>query len=170
MSFDIHVAATGGYRYNRRGIAHGDEWDIRFMRKQIRRVVRRALGVRARLGRSPTERGTEAALRAMSAIYQLELMEQTLSFLMLAGRGRITITVRHEHIAWPTTGGIRTFELAGDPRDVGTDILTFLAENDMNNWGPLIEILAALSGYEMHSHRSHSTERNHHLILITLSD
>lgn len=144
MAFDIHVAGSGGFRYSRSGVLYGDEWDLGWITTKI---LSRA-GVSARP--SATGSSVRTLMAAASHINRVHLLVTTIELLMANhGNGTLNVAVRHSHVLWPTTGGYRSIALSGGSGGpVAIDLCRFLHANDMNKWGPIIEILAALVDFD----------------------
>ena len=164
MSFDIHVSAGGpGTRpfvYERSGVPDGDEYQLSFVEQQILRRV----GVQDRP--SPTGAATRHALQAMSRIAQIHMLMLVVEMLRIRGTGMMNVAIRHRHVAWPDTGGIRAIRIDGpDGGPIVGELVRFLDAQGMDRWGHMLEITAALSDF-----RVQASPRSGYLINITLFD
>lgn len=143
MGFNVHAVGTGGFRYTRSNIPHGERWDLQTLEKQL---FKRVVGP---LRSSPTGGSVRQAIGAQSRIHQVSLLTTTIELLMIHGDGRIDINVRHDHFLRPSTSrflGTRLNTTSGLP--IARELLGFLDRADMNSWGPVLEVIHALALFD----------------------
>lgn len=161
MSFDIFVVASGGCGHRRSGIPYGDEWELSWVSRQLLGRV----GVRHR---SATGGATAFAMTAAGRIALLHNLVDTIDQVMANhSNGPLNVYIRHEHTLRPDTSVFATFRLAAGSTPGGRiarDLCAFLDRNGMNRWGVLIEILDALTRFDL-SYTGHG-----YIINISLYD
>ena len=165
MSFNIHVSGGGPgsrrFLYQRGNVPDGDEWDLSTVETQVLSRV----GISA--PPSITGSATRHAMMAMSRIAQIHMLVTVVTMIMAEHQaGTLSVAVRHHHTLWPTTGGFVSIRLGGDrSATVVRDLLRFLRAQGVDKWGPIIEIMAALSGFQ-----TGYDGRPGYTILVILSD
>ncbi len=164
MSFTIHVSAggpgSGHFVYERADVPDGDPFELGLVERQI---LARA-GVRE--PPSLTGGSTRHALQAMSRITHIHMLVTVVEMLLTRGTGRMNAAARHRHLVRPDTGGVRTIPFMGPSgAPVAGAIVRFLDEQEMNKWGHVLEITAALSDF-----RTSYRGRSGYLINLTLFD
>ena len=142
MSFRIHIVGAGGFHYSRDVRHDGGEWEIGWVKA---RLISWSIGPPR-----PSQSAGNPILAASvgATVAALREFSDMITHLSVFGVSRLNLVIRREHLAWPTTGGMRTFFLSG--ASVGTipgDICDFLNENGMNRWGVLFQMNRALAGY-----------------------
>ena len=151
MSFDIHVSAVGvgaaHFVFRKSGVPDGVEWDLDKVQKQ---VLKKA-GIKGGPS-SPTAGATKHAMDAMSRLAQIHIFTTILETMMLKhGRGSLFMSITKEHTLWSDT--VKNCNIMLDGISGGgppcSDLLTFLDENDMNGWGHISAIQAAIDEFYM---------------------
>ena len=116
------------------------------------------------VGSSRTGAGTVVAVGAMAAIMRAHTLTNILAFIMAKSRnGTINFTIRHTHVAWPTTGGFRPISVTPSltAHSVAREICRCLDAFDMAYWGPFFEVQRALTHFE--------STLNHERFLVNLT-
>ena len=142
MSFTIHVVGAGAYRYARQVRHDGGEWEIGMVKA---RLISWSIGA-AR----PSQSGGApiVAASAGARVAALREFSDALTHLGAVGVDRLNISIRVQHMLWPTSGGNRTFFPASDASGTtAADICDFLSAHGMNRWAVLFQMNRALAAY-----------------------
>ncbi|MBK7707425.1 MAG: hypothetical protein IPN69_17980 [Acidobacteria bacterium] len=159
MSFNIFAAGSRGFQYTRENYPDDDVFEAASILSALRSGGPTALGVAEGVADYVVPSEGSAILDGVQAVAQITFLHtlcgavDQLAMCSGANRGWISVAPRQTHALWPDTNRFARYDFSPG-REPGAEfmrcILPILEATGMANYGVLMAMSLALSGYRSH--------------------